>query len=157
MGMQHSVSQAEHPKLAEGFEVLASSAQTALPPGGVPRPSLSLLGSHSWRWLLTLEAVTRSPSQHRKWWGTLQTPSVKAAPAQGALGRNTHRLKAVWKSWQLLMGWRGAHRSHEATQELHVPAVVRETPEEMWVSPVLCALQMRCMQIVQGICHPQRV
>lgn len=47
-GTQLSVSQAEHLKLSEGFEVFASSVQTVLPPGRVPRPSLFLLRSHSW-------------------------------------------------------------------------------------------------------------
>jgi len=64
MGMQLSVSQAEHPKLAEGFEVFASSAQTALPPGKVPGPSPFLPGSYSCWWLLTLEAITQSPGHH---------------------------------------------------------------------------------------------
>lgn len=38
MGMQFSMPQAEHLKLAEGFEAFASSAQTALSPGWVPGP-----------------------------------------------------------------------------------------------------------------------
>lgn len=62
MGKQLYVSQTEDPKLAEGFEVFASSAQAALPPGRVPGPSLSLLESHSWQWLLTLEAIPQSPT-----------------------------------------------------------------------------------------------
>lgn len=56
------MSQAEHPKLAEGFEVFASSAQTALPPGRVPGSSLSLLENHSWQWLLTLENIPEPPA-----------------------------------------------------------------------------------------------
>lgn len=53
--------------------------------------------------------------------------SVKAKPAQGAL----------WNR-------------QEATPELHIPAAVRETPEEKWVCAVMCF-----RDAVQGISHPK--
>lgn len=74
--------------------------------------------------------------------------SVKAKPAQGALWKKVKNLNS--SPTQQLCG-RGAHRnarSQEATPELHIPAAVRETPEENQVCAALCALDMQSREFV---------
>lgn len=40
------------------------------------------------------------------------------------------------------------HQVPGATPELHIPAAVRETPEEKWVCAALCALEMQSRESV---------
>lgn len=112
-------------------------------------PSLSLLWSHSWQWLLTLEAVTQCPNKQRKPWGALQTSLVKAAPA---CVRNTQAeghvedltpTDVLERSPQTCQGLTRLHKSYMFL---------------LWLKkPQRSDLEIHHMQVVQGICHPWRV
>lgn len=86
------MSQAEHPKLAEGFEACASSAHAVLPSGRVPGP----LRPYSQPWLLTLQVITQCPGQGRKPWGAFQMRETSRAGWNGKALMGSQLLVALF-------------------------------------------------------------